>query len=71
MSWHDLVSAQTSNLCITRHAALNAVAYMVCVKQFVMSFPWEIGSVGAERVGQGKVGWYIHPNGENGMAVCG
>jgi len=27
--------------------------------------------VGAERVGQGEVGWYIHPKGENSMAVCG
>ena len=34
-------------------------------------FPWEIGSVRAERVGQGEVGWYIHPKGENNMAVCG
>jgi len=39
MSWHDLVSAQISNVCITRHAALNATAYIVCVKQFVMSLP--------------------------------
>jgi len=37
MSRHDLVSAQTSNVCITRHAPLNAIAYIVCVKQFVMS----------------------------------
>ena len=29
------------------------------------------GSVGAERVGQGEVGWYIHPKGENSTAVCG
>jgi len=29
--------------------------------------------VGAEtqRVGQGEVGWYIHPKGENSTAVCG
>ena len=40
MSRHDLVSAQTSNVRITRHAALNAIAYIVCVKQlFVMSLP--------------------------------
>jgi len=26
--------------------------------------------VGAERVGQGEVGWYIHPKGEKSMAVC-
>ena len=37
MSWQDLVSAQTSNVCITHHAALNAIACIVCVKQFVMS----------------------------------
>jgi len=28
MSQHNLVSAQTSNVCITRHAALNAIACM-------------------------------------------
>ena len=32
MSWHDLVSAQTSNVCITRHAALNAIA---CMRQTI------------------------------------
>jgi len=25
----------------------------------------------AEKVGQGEVGWYIHPKGENSMTVCG
>ena len=35
MPWHDL--SQTSNVCITHHEALNALAYIVCVKQFVMS----------------------------------
>ena len=46
MSRHDLVSAQTFNVCITchMHVALNAIAYTVCVKQFVMSLP-EFGSV--------------------------
>ena len=39
MSQHDLVSAQTSNLCVTCHAPLNAIAYIVFVKQFVMSLP--------------------------------
>ena len=39
MSQHDLISAQTSNVCITRDAPLNAIAYIVCVKQFVMSLP--------------------------------
>ena len=39
MSQHDLVSAQISNVCITRHAALNSIAYIVCIKQFVMSLP--------------------------------
>ena len=28
MSQHDLVSAQTSNVCITSHAALNTIACM-------------------------------------------
>jgi len=39
MSQHDLVSAQTSKVCITRHAALNATAYIVCVTHFVMPLP--------------------------------
>ena len=38
MSQHDLVSAQTSNV-HNSHAALNAIAYIVCVKQFLMSLP--------------------------------
>jgi len=40
MSQHDLVSAQTSNVCITHHAALNAIACMC--QQIVMS---ETGSL--------------------------
>jgi len=39
MSWHDLVSDQTSNVCITRHVALNAIVYILCVKQLVMLLP--------------------------------
>ena len=39
MSWHDLASAQMYNVCITHRAALNAIAYIVCVKRFVMSLP--------------------------------
>jgi len=38
MSRHNL-AAQTSNICITQRAPLNAIAYIVCVKQFVMSLP--------------------------------
>ena len=34
MSRHDLVSAQTSNVCIPHRAAIH-----VCVKQFVMPLP--------------------------------
>ena len=73
MSWHDLVSAQISNVCMTRHVALNAIAYIVCVKQFVMfqQFPRETGSLCAERMGQGEVGWYIHPKGENRWLCVG
>jgi len=35
MSPHDLVAAQTSNVCITHHAVLNAIglAYIVYVKR--------------------------------------
>jgi len=73
MSQHDLVSAQTSNVCITHHAALNAIAYIVCVKQVFCDVTSSnfLGSVGAEMVGEGEVGWYIHPKGENSMAVFG
>jgi len=39
MSQHDFVSAQTSTVYITHHAALNATEYIVCVKQSVMSLP--------------------------------
>jgi len=39
MSRHDLVSAQISNVCITCHAALKLMLYIVCVKQFVMLLP--------------------------------
>jgi len=73
MSRHYLVSAQTSNVCITCHTALNAIGYIVSNNLWChfQQFPWGIGSVGAERVGQGEVGWYIHPKGENRVAVCG
>ena len=40
MSRHDLILAQTSNVCVIHLAALNAIATLyVCVKQFVMSLP--------------------------------
>ena len=35
MSWHDVVSAQTSNVCIIRHAALNAIVYIHCMCQTI------------------------------------
>jgi len=46
------------------HATLNALAYIVCVKQFVMSLP--AISLGdwfsvSRKGGTGEVGWYIHP----------
>ena len=69
--YSQLVSAQNSMVYINHHAALYAIA---CIEQFVLSLSamsLEIGSVWAERVGQGKVGWYIHPEGENSMVVCG
>jgi len=76
MSRHNLVSAQISNVYITRHAALNAIAYIVCVKQFEMSLPaislgyWFSGS----RDSKGKTGGgglVYTPKGENSAAVCG
>jgi len=72
MSQHDLVSAPFSTVCITRHAALNAIAYIVCVKQFVMSLPaisfgyWFSGSRDSKgRTGGGGLvytpkGWKHH-----------
>ena len=74
LSRHDLVSAQTSNVCITHHAALNAIAYIVCVKQFVISLP--VISLGdwfsVSRKGGTEGDGLVHtPKGENSMAVCG
>jgi len=60
---HNLVSARgghgsplTTNVCITHRAALT-IACMWCHFQ---QCPLEIGSVWAERVGQGEVGWCMH-----------
>ena len=79
MSRHDLVSAGTPNVYITRHAALNAIAYIVGVKQFVMSLPaislgdWFSVSRKGGTGGGGLVYIYIYmyPKGENSMTVCG
>ena len=84
MSQHDLVSAQTSNVCITCHAALKAIAYIVCVKQFVMSLPafslgdWfsalrlvQCSHVSRKRGTGGGGLVYIHPKSENSTVVCG
>jgi len=62
MILHNLTSAQTANFCIIRHAALNAIVYVYVSNNLwchFQKYPWEIGSVWAERVGQGDVGWYI------------
>ena len=65
MSRHNLVSAQTSNVYITHHAALNAIAGMCQTVCDVTS-----SNVPGRLVqGQGE-GWYIHPKGENSMGVC-
>jgi len=63
MSRPDLISAQTSNICITRLAALNAIAYIVYyVKQFVMSFPAiSLGDwFSVSRKGGTGGGWLVH-----------
>jgi len=52
-------------------SALNAIAYTVCIKQFVVSLPAISLGDWFSVVGKGEVGWYIHPKGENSMAVCG
>jgi len=66
MSQHDLISAQTSNVCITRHAPLNAIAYIVCVKQFVMSLPaislgdwFSVNGKGGTGVSACTLQWYV------------
>jgi len=41
--------------------------YIVRVKQFVMSLPATL----VQCEPKGEVGWYVHPKGENSMAVCG
>ena len=84
MSRRDLVSAQNhaeakvapliTNVYIPCFAALNAIA---CTCQtIVMSlrdwFSVSIDYLWCEQmVGQGEVGWYIYPKGENSMAVSG
>jgi len=60
MSWHGLVSAQISNVCITRHAALNAIAYIVCVKQFCDVTSSNFFGVLGQWEQKGEAGWYIH-----------
>ena len=68
MSWHYLVTAQTSSVYITHHAAaLNAIA--ICVKQLMISLQqcyWEIGSFI-----HGGGGGRLVTKGENSIAVCG
>ena len=65
MSQHDLVRISSNLQCLHNSpAALNAVAYIVCVKQFVMSLL--VMSLGdwfsvSRKDGTGEVGWYIHP----------
>jgi len=72
MSRHNLVLAQFSNVRITHYAALNAKAYIVCVKQFVMSLPaiflgdWFSVS---RKGGAGGGGLVYTPKGENSMAA--
>jgi len=65
MSGHDLVSDQTSNICINR-------IYCVCQTICVVTSSNFLGRLVQceQKGGQGEVGWYIHPKGENSMAVC-
>ena len=61
-------------LCLTGVWQIICAAAMfqtICDVTNFQQCPWEIGLVWAERVGQGEVGWYIHPNGENSMTVSG
>ena len=74
MSWHDFVSAQTSNVCITHHVALNTIVYIVEVKHFVMSFPANLLGdrfIVSRKGVTGGGGLVYTPKGENSMAVCG
>jgi len=69
---HDLVSAQTSNVSTTSHAALNAIACM-CRKICGVTSSNVLGRlVQCKQKGWGRerVGWYT-PKGDNSMAVCG
>jgi len=75
-TWY--VSAQlniSSNLQCLHNQAYSFKCYSMYVSNNLwccfQQCPLEIGSVWAERVGCGEVGWYIHPKGENSMAVCG
>ena len=78
MSPHNLVSAQndaedmvaplTINVCITHHAALNAIT---CSYMSNNSLPaTSLGfSVSRKNRTLGGGGWCIHPKGENSMPV--
>ena len=72
MSWHDLVSAQTSNVCITRHAALNAIASIHCMCQTICDVTSSnfLGRLVQCVKGWDRMGWYKHPKDENSMAGC-
>ena len=71
-----MVAPLIANVYITCHAALNAIACMcqtVCdvtssnvLESVSIDYLWC-----KQMVGQGKVGWYIHPKGDNSMAVSG
>jgi len=57
MSRHDLVSAQTSNVCVTHHAAIAFIDVSNNLWCHFQQCPWEIGSVWAQRVGQAVSGF--------------
>ena len=45
MAWHNLVSAQTGNVCITCYATLSAIACMCQAICDVSSTPWVIANM--------------------------
>ena len=65
------VSAQlsiSSNLQCLHNSSCSFKCYSIhCVCQTIC----DVTSSNVLRVGQGEVGWYIYPKGENSMAVCG
>ena len=69
MSQHDLVSAQSSSVCITHNVALNSIACVMSLPAMSLRDWFSVRKKGEAGVG-GLVYIYTKKD-ENSMAVCG